>query len=127
MIERSLALLTAFLVPLALHLLPLRWTLALCDRLPALPGAPLAPESIVRRATRWLAHGRGPWRPDCLTSAAIAYALLRQHGHDAQFHLGVHGDAREFEAHAWVSVNARPVADPVAPAVEYRQLLVHGR
>jgi len=123
--ERLAALLTALVVPLALRLLPLRRALALCDRLPRLPGPRHAPAPLLARASRWLARGRGPWRPDCLTSAAVAYAMLRQHGHAARFHLGVRGEARRFEAHAWVSVDDTPVADPFAPRGEYRELLAH--
>lgn len=127
--ERALALAAALLLPLALRLLPLHTALALCDRWPAWSAAGRArrsPAALADRVRRWLAHGRGPWAASCLTHAVVLYAMLRQHGYAPRLHVGVHGAARDFRAHAWVTLDARPLLEPAAAVAHYRELMVHG-
>lgn len=130
--ERALALAAALLLPLALRLLPLRTLLALCDRWPAWPASSAAgrtrrsPAALADRVCRWLAQGRGPWAASCLTHAVVLYAMLRQHGYAPRLHVGVHGAARDFRAHAWVTLDARPLLEPAAAVDRYRELVVHG-
>lgn len=101
--------------PLALRVLPLRATLALCDRMPRRRAPGLSYAAINDRVGRWLARGRGAWRSTCLTRAVARYALLRRHGHDATLHVGVRGRAADFEAHAWLSLgNGARVEHPDA-------------
>lgn len=128
-LERALALAAALLLPLALRLLPLRAALVLCDRWPAWSagsGARRAPAALADRVCRWLAHGRGPWAASCLTHAVVLYAMLRQHGFAPCLHVGVHGTALDFRAHAWVTLDARPLLEPAAAVARYRELVVHG-
>lgn len=123
MMLRLEAALVALAVPLAVRSLPLRVTLRICDYLPRQPrsGEPSVLAAMVRRRL-----GRGPWVPDCLTSAVAAYALLRRRGHRVRVHIGVRGFAAAFTAHAWLSVDGRALVDPFAPAGSYRELFGHG-
>ncbi len=125
-IERSAALAATVLVPLLLTLLPLPNVLAVCDQWPQVRGRAATPDGLARRVRRWLAFGRGPWRSTCLTRSLVLYTLLRQHGYRPKLHLGVAGDARGFDAHAWITLDDRPVELPATVGSQYRRLLVHG-
>jgi hypothetical protein len=116
----------ATILPVALRVLPLRMTLALCDAWPRSPGARAGARALARRVDRWLAHGRALWRPTCLTRTLVLYAILRQHGYVPRLHIGTSGMSRRFHAHAWVSLGGIPVAEPDPLVGDYRELLVHG-
>jgi hypothetical protein len=124
-LERGGALAAVVLVPLLLALLPLPSALAVCDHWPRIGGG-ATPDGLADRVRRWLAHGRGPWTSSCLTRSLVLYAMLRQHGHHPMLHVGVEGDAREFSAHAWVTLGGRPVEQPSTVGDRYRPLMVHG-
>lgn len=124
-LERLLAGGATLLVPLALRLLPLATALALCDRWPRVAISPCTPVQLAGRARRWLAHGRGPWSSTCLTRSLVLYVMLRQHGHHPRFVLGVAGSQITFDAHAWVTLDGTPVAEPLNVSGAYTQLLSH--
>jgi hypothetical protein len=125
-LERVLALGAALLVPFALRFLSLPKVLAFCDRWPvvALPRA--APPALARRVHRWLAYGRGPWTSTCLTRSLLLYVMLRQHGYQPRFVVGVSGVEQQFGAHAWVTLAGMPVTDAPDVIRDYTQLLAHG-
>jgi len=125
-IERGWALSAALLVPVALTVLPLPRTLALCDRWPGKTQAPHTPGSLARRVRRWLAHGRGPWTSSCLTRSLVLYAMLRQHGYAPRLCIGVAGPHTTFDAHAWVTLGGQPVADAIGVTAVYTPILSHG-
>ena len=125
MVERALALAATALIPLALVILPLRLVLAFCDRWPRAGLAPRTPVQLAQRVRRWLAHGRGPWASTCLTRSLVLYVLLRQHGYRPGFVVGVAGTSRAFDAHAWVTLDDGPVADPPDVDGAYTRLLSH--
>lgn len=124
--ERAVALGAVVLIPLLLAVLPLPVVLAMCDRWPRMGGGNASPNGLADRARRWLARGRGPWASTCLTRSLVLYAMLRQHGHRPRLHVGVAGDARSFAAHAWVTLDGRPVEQPASVADNFTPLLVHG-
>lgn len=123
--ERAVALSAVLLIPPALRLLPLRTVLALCDRWPRVAPRRARPPVLASRVRRWLRHGAGPWRSSCLTRSAVLYAMLRQHGYEPGFRLGVAGGELRFDAHAWVTVEDRAVDQPANIADGYRLLVVH--
>jgi hypothetical protein len=124
-LERALAVGATVLVPLALRLLPLPAVFALCDRWPRVALSPRTPAQLANRVRRWLAHRRGPWTSSCLTRSLVLYALLRQHGYQPRFVVGVAGTAHDFDAHAWVTLDDTPVADPPDVSGAYTPLLSH--
>jgi hypothetical protein len=107
-------------------LLPLSWTLALCDRWPRSISSPLTPQALAHRVRRWLAAGRGPWASTCLTRSLILYVMLRQHGYEPRFCVGVAGARRAFDAHAWITLGGHPIAEPPDVPASYTPLLSHG-
>lgn len=123
--ERILAAAATLIVPVALRTMPLPGVLALCDRWPRVAGRRARPPILAQRVRRWLSAGRGPWRSTCLTRSAVLYAMLRQHGYDPEFFVGVAGRASRFDAHAWVSVDGHPVDQPEGVIAGYRLLLAH--
>lgn len=123
--ERIVAVAAAVIIPPALRALPLPRVLALCDRWPRVAVRRARPSVLAQRVRRWLAAGRGPWRSTCLTRSAVLYAMLRQHGHDPEFFVGVAGRASRFDAHAWVAVGGHPVDQPDGVIGGYRLLLAH--
>lgn len=125
MIERASALTVAVIMPLALRWIPLPNVLALGDRWPARARARATPGALARRVARWLAHGRGPWSSTCLTRSVVLYVMLRQHGYEPRFVMGVQGAEQSFDAHAWVTLHGVPVADMPDVAASYVQLLAH--
>ena len=124
--ERLIALIAALLLPLALRLLPLRTVLAICDRWPVMREPAFSPQVLAARVRRWLARGRGPWSGTCLTRSLVLYAMLRQHGHQPGFILGVNGSSSRFSAHAWVTLSGIAVGEPADAAASYSALLTHG-
>lgn len=114
------------LVPVALRALPLRTTLALCDAWPRTPGAGATPAALARRVDRWIARGRALWRPTCLTRTMVLYTMLRQHGYAPRLHIGTSGPAHRFQAHAWISLGDRALAEFDHGLDDYRSLVTHG-
>lgn len=125
-LEVSCALAAAVIVPLLLAVLPLPAVLAACDRWPRVGRGTASPNGLADRARRWLAHGRGPWTSSCLTRSLVLYAMLRQHGFRPRLHVGVAGNQRRFDAHAWVTLAGLPLEQPTTVAESYRPLMVHG-
>jgi hypothetical protein len=126
MMERAMAAAAAVVVPVALRVLPLPTTLALCDAWPCTPGAHATPAALARRVDRWLAKGRALWRPTCLTRTIVLYTMLRQHGHAPRFHIGTSGPADRFHAHAWISLGDTALAEFDRSVTRYRDLVTHG-
>lgn len=52
----------------------------------------------------------GAFRGTCLTRSLTLLWLLRRHGIEADLRIGVKSEA-EFEAHAWVELDGRPLND----------------
>lgn len=123
--ERAVAAMALLLIPPAVRFMPIRRVLAICDRWPRVAARPARPDILAGRVRRWLAAGRGPWRSTCLTRSTVLYAMLRQHGHEPGFCLGVAGSSQRFDAHAWVTVRGRPIDQPDGVAAGYRLLLAH--
>jgi hypothetical protein len=121
-----MALGTMILLPLALAIRPLPDVLALCDRVPLRARRPHSPRALAQRAHRWLARGRGPWTSSCLTRSLVLYAMLRQHGYEPRFAVGVAGTEQNFDAHAWVTIGGVPVMDPPDIERSYAQVMSHG-
>ena len=124
--ERFVALGTAIAMPVALRLRPLPDVLALCDRAPIRARHRYAPGALAHRTHRWLAYGRGPWTSSCLTRSLVLYAMLRQHGYEPRFAVGVAGSEQQFEAHAWVTLGGVPVMDPPFIEHTYAAVMSHG-
>jgi hypothetical protein len=125
-LERVSAFLAVLLIPLLLAALPLPAVLAVCDRWPTLGPDGATPRALADRVRRWLRHGAGPWASSCLTRSLVLYAMLRGHGFEPSFSLGVDGNTRGFIAHAWVSLGGVPVDGPLDAADHYQPLMVHG-
>lgn len=125
MIERAMAAAATIIIPVAVRVLPLRATLALCDAWPRFPGAHARADAIARRVDRWMSHGRTVWRPTCLTRTLVLYTMLRQHGHAPRLHIGTAGSVSRFRAHAWISLGGAAVAEPDPLLADYSELLVH--
>jgi hypothetical protein len=58
----------------------------------------------VIRAARWL-----PWHPTCLRQAIAVQRMLRRRGISSRLQLGLRRAGTLNEAHAWVTVQGRPV------------------
>jgi hypothetical protein len=124
-LERVCAVAVVVFVPFALRVLPLRATLALCDRFPRLAFAGASPLALASRVDRWMSHGKSLWTSSCLTRAVVLYTMLRQHGHRPRLHIGVRGASASFVAHAWVSLGACTIGEDANVSQQYRQLLAH--
>lgn len=125
--ERSLlvaACVRVLVVRVALWVLPSRWIIRYVKRLAA-PVPPLSGSiglvrlsaQTERKHTRvspgeivWAVDAAGRRMPDasCLTQAVAALLLLRRHGYEAQFCVGVaRGKSGSLDAHAWLERNGR--------------------
>ena len=68
------------------------------------------------------AVGRRIGGTTCLTQAAVAYTMLRRHGHDPRIRIGVrHGDST-LEAHAWVECDGAVVIGELPEMTGYAML-----
>jgi hypothetical protein len=68
------------------------------------------------------AVGRRIGGTTCLTQAAVAYTMLRRHGHDPRLRIGVrHGDS-SLEAHAWVECDGAVVIGELPEMTGYAML-----
>jgi hypothetical protein len=57
-----------------------------------------------------IAGRRGPLDAHCLSQALLVRALLRRRGLDAVLQVGVHREAGQFDAHAWVELHSHALA-----------------
>lgn len=55
------------------------------------------------------AAARAPWRSDCLIRALAARRWLARRGCAARLHLGVAREADGLAAHAWLTLDGRPI------------------
>jgi len=57
-----------------------------------------------------IAGGRGPLTSRCLSQSLLLRALLRRRGLDAALRIGVRKEGSAFDAHAWVELDGRALA-----------------
>ena len=121
--ERKLLLLAALLLPvfwIALRALGLRRLHAWIDRLPAirhtqsLEVEPGAIGTLVNAAGRY-----SPGPSTCLTRSLLLRWLLRGRGVCSELRIGVRLQQGEFQAHAWVEHQGRPINDAVDIALRF--------
>jgi Transglutaminase-like superfamily len=80
------------------------------------PGAMHPPAAAERQQAERLAQlaaiagRRGVLEARCLSQAMLVRAVLRQRGLDAVLQVGVRRDASQFDAHAWVELDGRTLA-----------------
>lgn len=87
--------------------------------------APGAPRSVSEIAWAVTAAARRMRGTTCLVEALTAYGMLRRHGHNPAFKLGVReGSRREavIAAHAWVECDGVIVAGTVDTIADYAVL-----
>lgn len=93
-------------VRVALRVMPLPRLVRALAALPGVRADPVQDADACRRAgaaaVARVAH------PTCLFEALTTFGLLARRGHAAVFHVGGARDAG-FQAHAWVSVDGRPL------------------
>jgi hypothetical protein len=83
-----------------------------------MPGPPRqATTDELRQADRLaqlaaIAGGRGIVTARCLSQALLVRALLRRRGLDPDLRIGVLKDERSFDAHAWLELEGRALAQP---------------
>ena len=77
--------------------------------------APVRLKGAVLRALRL-----GPWRPSCLVNALVLFRLLREQGDPAELVIGLHTEARDHEAHAWVELHGQDLGP--FPGTDHRPL-----
>jgi hypothetical protein len=58
----------------------------------------------------------------CLAEAAVAYTMLRRHGHDPRLRIGVKRTDSALEAHAWVECDGRVVMGELPEMTGYAML-----
>lgn len=81
---------------------------------PRVPTAPAIEGELERihRVTDALLRRFRPTRTACMVRALVRYRLLRQHGVDAIFSMGVRRDEEgELTGHAWVTVDGEAVME----------------
>jgi hypothetical protein len=74
----------------------------------ASPAEMSSAERLARLAA--IAGGRGPVASLCLSQSLLLRALLRRRGLDAALRIGVHKEGGVFDAHAWVELDGRALA-----------------
>ena len=100
-------------VRIALQWLSLPRTLELLERLPRTSRAvtsPAACDFAAAEAARRVAH------PTCLYTALTAFALLVRRGYAARLVIGA-APGGDFAAHAWVTIEGRPLTSAARPYV----------
>lgn len=92
------------------------------DQVPAGPLA-IPPEQLAERQARFIAvvAERLPFRPLCLPRALVLAGLLRRRRLDGELCLGARV-LGEFEAHAWIEMQGRPIHEPADLNTTYRCL-----
>ncbi len=68
------------------------------------------------------AVGRRMGGTTCLAEAAVAYAMLRRHGHDPRLRIGVRRGESVLEAHAWVECDGAVVMGELPEMTGYAML-----
>ena len=87
--------------------LPLAELVAAPALAPHPPRRPADAQRIARAIAA--AAARVPWRSDCLIRALAARRWLARHGCAAQLHLGVARADEGLAAHAWLTLDGRPL------------------
>jgi hypothetical protein len=68
--------------------------------------------ATVERVTDLATRRRWPLGTACLQRALLRYALLRRHGVEPRFVIGVRPGGRDgFEAHAWLTLDGAPIME----------------
>ncbi len=67
--------------------------------------------AVVGRARYWIRYTKlhGPFRGNCLSRSLVLWWLLRRHGIETLFRIGIRKHAEEIQAHAWIEYQGRPV------------------
>lgn len=117
--ERLLLVRLVLLLPAigaALHLLGFKRTRDLLARLAPTPAdqdriaaAPTADEARRIAGLVGIAAHHGPYRATCLRQSLALWWLLRRRGIPAVLRIGVHKDAGDLQAHAWVEHSGLPL------------------
>jgi transglutaminase superfamily protein len=68
------------------------------------------------------AVGRRIGGTTCLTEAAVAYTMLRRHGHDPRLRIGVRRGDAALDAHAWVECDGTVVMGELPEMTGYAML-----
>jgi hypothetical protein len=121
--DRSTTLAAALLVPavsISLSLAGLRRTVWWLEQTARHgPGEPAA--TVVRESEAALVRvrRRAPWAGRCLARALSLWWILRRQGVFAELHIGVRTFDGKFEAHAWVVLDGRILADSAAVGQQF--------
>ena len=62
----------------------------------------------VRHMIRYAAQ-HGPYRGNCLSRSLVLWWMLRRRGIESDLRIGVRRDGEDFDAHAWVEYQGRPL------------------
>jgi hypothetical protein len=72
------------------------------------------------RITRWLARRVSPWRSGtCLEQSLVLYRFLSARSAPAELIIGVRRADERVGAHAWVTVDGRPVGESLSSVSEF--------
>lgn len=89
------------------------------ERVVRVPGRPRSSVSDVTWAIDAVGRRIGT---TCLVEAAVAFTMLRRHGHDPRLRIGVKRGASDFAAHAWVECDGRVVTGELPDLAGYAML-----
>src|SRR5438094_3578113 len=117
--ERGILLLAAVLMPvtaLAVRLLGFKLWAAALVRIAPMPIRFYRyedPSPKARRIARLVraAALRGPFKANCLQHSMALWCILRRNDIDSHLRIGARKDGDNFEAHAWVELEGRPLND----------------
>lgn len=117
----------AFLIPLLVRLLPLRWVLrAMTPPRWWRPYRGASPETISEAVRRRLARPRLMRRRACLREGLLLFHFLCLAGHEPELHFAVfppEDPPRRVHAHCWVTMSGRewssPPQEPFAEMMRY--------
>jgi hypothetical protein len=65
------------------------------------------------------------WNTTCLPRALAGYAVLRAHGRDPTFVIGVRPEAGDLAAHAWLEERGLPLDEPGDPRARWAVAFTH--
>ncbi len=100
------------LTALGLRVLGFGRVYAALERLSRQAGPPSEDETRqVRRARHMIRYTakHGLYRGNCLSRSLVLWWLLRRQGIESDLRIGVHRDGKDFDAHAWVEHQGRPL------------------